>query len=73
MNYVINEHPSDERMLGIGLLLVPFLVVVAWLSLVLWDEPLRARLREWLGRGVDPRRRFLDCQDLCGAGRGGAG
>ncbi|MBB3955729.1 hypothetical protein [Novosphingobium sediminicola] len=29
MNYVINEHPSDERMLGIRLLLVPFLVVVA--------------------------------------------
>lgn len=51
MNYVINEHPSNERMLGIGLVLVPFLVFVAWLSLVLWDEPLRARLHERLRQG----------------------
>ncbi len=48
MNFVINEHPTSDRMLAIGALLVPFLVAVAWLTLVIWDEPVRARLRAWL-------------------------
>jgi peptidoglycan/LPS O-acetylase OafA/YrhL len=50
MNYVANQHPSTERMLVIGALLVPMLILVAWLSLRLWDEPVRARLRARLGR-----------------------
>jgi peptidoglycan/LPS O-acetylase OafA/YrhL len=49
MNYVANEHPSQDRSILIGTALVPFLILVAWLSLIWWDEPIRARLRTWLG------------------------
>lgn len=45
MNYVITIKPTDGQMLAIGLLLVPSLVAIAWAALVLWDEPMRARLR----------------------------
>ena len=45
MNYVANDKPSPERMLGIGLALIPFLIGVAWLAYTSWDEPIRRRLR----------------------------
>lgn len=45
MNYVANEAPSTARMTGIGLALVPFLILVAWAAYKFWDEPVRRRLR----------------------------
>ncbi|TCM16450.1 peptidoglycan/LPS O-acetylase OafA/YrhL [Novosphingobium sp. PhB165] len=47
MNFVANEQPTQAQS---GTALVPFLVLVAWLSLIWWDEPIRARLRSWLDR-----------------------
>ncbi|WP_019832746.1 acyltransferase family protein [Sphingomonas sp. PR090111-T3T-6A] len=51
MNYVANAHHSPQRMLVIGAALVPFLLLVAWVALTVWDEPVRARLRAALRRG----------------------
>lgn len=45
MNYVANGSPSQTQLVGIGLALVPLLLVVAWLAYAFWDEPVRARLR----------------------------
>lgn len=45
MNYVANGKPSQERMAGIGLALIPFLLAVAWAAYTFWDEPIRRRLR----------------------------
>ncbi|MCW1988413.1 UNVERIFIED_ORG: peptidoglycan/LPS O-acetylase OafA/YrhL [Sphingomonas sp. R1F5B] len=52
MNYVAKAHPTPERMLVIGLGLVPLLVAVAWLADVAWDRPIRG----WLGRRLRARR-----------------
>ena len=52
MNYVANDKPSSERMLGIGLALVPFLIGVAWLAYTSWDVPIRRGLRGALIRAT---------------------
>jgi peptidoglycan/LPS O-acetylase OafA/YrhL len=49
MNFVANDHPTQEMLAVIGLALVPFLIAVAWASYTFWDEPIRARLRIALG------------------------
>ena len=55
MNYVVNAQPSTARMIAIGAALVPFLIGVAWLALVAWDQPVRAWLsRRLLGSNVAP-------------------
>jgi len=45
MNYVANGSPSQARLVGIGLALIPFLILVAWAAYTFWDEPIRSRLR----------------------------
>jgi peptidoglycan/LPS O-acetylase OafA/YrhL len=49
MNFVANDHPTQDTLVLIGLALVPFLIAVAWASYTFWDEPIRARLRTVLG------------------------
>jgi peptidoglycan/LPS O-acetylase OafA/YrhL len=49
MNFVANDHPTQDMLVVIGLALVPFLIAVAWASYAFWDEPIRARLRTVLG------------------------
>jgi hypothetical protein len=48
MNYVANGKPSQGQLVGIGIALVPCLLLVAWAAYTFWDEPigkwLRARL-----------------------------
>lgn len=46
MNYVANGHPSQSQLIGIGLALIPFLILVAWAAYTFWDVPIRGRLRE---------------------------
>ena len=54
MNYVANGNPSRADLIGVGICLVPFLLLVAWVAYTFWDEPirnhLRARLRRHLAR-----------------------
>lgn len=45
MNYVANGHPTQGQLVGIGLALIPFLLLVAWAAYTFWDEPIRSRLR----------------------------
>jgi peptidoglycan/LPS O-acetylase OafA/YrhL len=45
MNYVANGKPSQAQLVGIGIALVPFLLLVAWTAYTFWDEPIRKRLR----------------------------
>jgi peptidoglycan/LPS O-acetylase OafA/YrhL len=55
MNYVANGKPSQARLVGIGVALVPFLLLVAWAAYTFWDEPIRRRLKALLpGRGQPP-------------------
>jgi peptidoglycan/LPS O-acetylase OafA/YrhL len=50
MNYVANGKPSQAQLAGIGVALVPFLLLVAWAAYALWDEPIRMRLKARLLR-----------------------
>jgi peptidoglycan/LPS O-acetylase OafA/YrhL len=45
MNYVARGNPSQGRILGFGIALIPFLTIVAWAAYNFWDEPIRSRLR----------------------------
>jgi peptidoglycan/LPS O-acetylase OafA/YrhL len=54
MNYVANNHPSSQRMFAVGTALVPVLIAFAWATLVLYDEPVRAKLRSMLRRPGKP-------------------
>jgi peptidoglycan/LPS O-acetylase OafA/YrhL len=48
MNYVANGKPTEPDLIGIGLALIPFLLLVAWAAYTFWDEPIRRRLRRAL-------------------------
>jgi len=50
MNFVANDHPSQLQLVGIGVALVPFLLVVASAASTFWDEPIRAWLQARLRR-----------------------
>ena len=45
MNFVANGHASQGALVAIGIALVPFLLLVAWMAHGWWDLPIRA----WLG------------------------
>jgi peptidoglycan/LPS O-acetylase OafA/YrhL len=45
MNYVENGAPSEGQLVGIGLALIPLVLLVAWASYRFWDQPIRNRLR----------------------------
>jgi peptidoglycan/LPS O-acetylase OafA/YrhL len=46
MNYVANGHPSQTQLVGVGVALIPFLLLVAWAAYAFWDVPIRSRLRK---------------------------
>jgi peptidoglycan/LPS O-acetylase OafA/YrhL len=50
MNYVASGKPSQAQLVGIGVALVPFLLLIAWAAYTFWDEPIRKRLRARLLR-----------------------
>jgi peptidoglycan/LPS O-acetylase OafA/YrhL len=45
MNYVAHGNPSHAQLVGVGLALIPFLILLAWTAYTFWDEPIRSRLR----------------------------
>jgi len=53
MNYVATVRPAPLRMAVIGMALVPLLVLVAWVALRAWDEPIRRALRVTLKTAGD--------------------
>lgn len=53
MNYVATQRPPLLRMVVIGTALVPLLVLVAWVALRAWDEPIRRALRATLKTAGD--------------------
>lgn len=46
MNYVANARPPFGTMIAIGIGLIPFTLLVAWMAYSFWDVPIRERLQK---------------------------